>query len=78
MYKIITTFDKNGDYNHVYVVDSEDDNYYYFIDGFLGDELRLNKEQEILQYKGNDNSWITFDDWKGKEKPTFKVEIKGS
>jgi len=77
MYKTITTYDKNGDWNHKYVIDKEDDKYYYFIDGFQGDELRLDKELEILQYNGNNNSWITFKNWLDvKEKPTFKVEFK--
>lgn len=77
MYKVISTFDKDGNYNYRFIIDNEDERFYYFVNNFLGDELRFDKELEIVQYKGNDNLWITFENWLNtKEKPTFKIEVK--
>ena len=59
----ILTMQYDGSTEKKYIIDSEDENYYYFIDGWTGEKKRLHKKKNYLEFEGLDGKWIRFTDW---------------
>jgi phenylalanine-4-hydroxylase len=64
MTKVITISYDIDDFQKTYFVDSEDDKYYYFIDGWTGEKKRLHKEKNIIEGQLTNGTWERFADWK--------------
>jgi hypothetical protein len=70
MTKILTIqYDGNDASKHI--INNEDEDYYYFIDGWTGEKKRLHKEKNYLEFEGLNGQWIRFTDW---QKYIYKIK----